>query len=491
MKRPVQGRRHPDILDRADPRMLSTWELNFVAALVLLAMALLFVQWLVGHNHVIEMQHADRGHGTVEAPSTSVFMLVAGVPNLVAVCAMLAALYLQRHYYRRLAAEKIQRQQEIQRASESKASFLTMMSHELRTPVNAMTGCLALIDRGDLTVEQSELVAEARAAGEQLGGVLGDLMDFADLEDGRFPVTRGAVRLSELAARLDDELARSTRGRASIESAHAAPDVFVELDQIGLVRAVAALAGDVASVSTRARIVVTIGYTGEEVVIEGRAIGRETIGRETVADHLAGRNRSLVNRDAFGAPRESLRRALARGIVEEMGGRCSLDLGETSPELRAGAVFRLSIPADRLDRGEPRARVIASTGTLETLLSAHLAALGWRLWQSGEPANSVSLLVVEGDLGCEDEMMRFMAEAHGEPRIVRIGRAPRALGAQLGAQERTSSAEDAEDVLMTIPLTARALAAAIGTPDECRVRVGPSRDWEEADQATPRMQGWR
>ncbi len=93
-------------------------------------------------------------------------------------------------------------------SSRAKSDFLTNMSHEIRTPLNGVAGALALLSATKLTDEQARLVEMLQSSGDDLEGVLKDILDFARLQSdaasievSNFQVgeaVREVVRLFEL-----------------------------------------------------------------------------------------------------------------------------------------------------------------------------------------------------------------------------------------------------------------------------------------------------
>ena len=86
-------------------------------------------------------------------------------------------------------------------SSRTKSSFLARVSHELRTPLNSVIG-LAQVGLRDaaagLPVETH--YARILAAGQQLLGVVNDVIDFSRLEDGQLSVDSKAVDLASTVA---------------------------------------------------------------------------------------------------------------------------------------------------------------------------------------------------------------------------------------------------------------------------------------------------
>lgn len=86
----------------------------------------------------------------------------------------------------------------VERTSESKSLFLSQMSHEIRTPMNALLGLLELENRGLSTPEQRKNnLAVAWSSARSLLMLLGDILDMAKIESGKFTVRSIPLSLAE------------------------------------------------------------------------------------------------------------------------------------------------------------------------------------------------------------------------------------------------------------------------------------------------------
>jgi PAS domain S-box-containing protein len=109
------------------------------------------------------------------------------------------------------------------RANEAKTEFLSRMSHELRTPLNAVLGFAQLLS-GDhehpLDGFQRERIGHIERAGQHLLSMIGDVLDFSQIDAGSFTIeptaidVQGAIDeamalVAPLARRLDVSLQRT------------------------------------------------------------------------------------------------------------------------------------------------------------------------------------------------------------------------------------------------------------------------------------------
>ena len=97
-------------------------------------------------------------------------------------------------------------------ANRAKTTFLATMSHEIRTPMNALLGMLELaLKRADEGFADRPAIEVAAHAGQQLLGLIGDILDIARIESGHLSLApeRANLRsLTESVCRVFEGLAR-------------------------------------------------------------------------------------------------------------------------------------------------------------------------------------------------------------------------------------------------------------------------------------------
>ena len=92
--------------------------------------------------------------------------------------------------------------EQAEEASAAKSDFLSITSHELRTPLNTMTAALALLRQEELTIEQQGYRELAIEAGENLGVLLRDILDFSAVDAGNVDLVTAPVNLVAFAERV-------------------------------------------------------------------------------------------------------------------------------------------------------------------------------------------------------------------------------------------------------------------------------------------------
>jgi signal transduction histidine kinase/ActR/RegA family two-component response regulator len=256
-------------------------------------------------------------------------------------------------------------------ANHAKTEFLSRMSHELRTPLNAILGFAQLLEMDDLPPEQRENVRYIRRGGEQLLGLINEVLDISKIEVGALSLSPEPVWLPDV---LDEQQALMM-------------PMAAERGVTIAVRATSAMTGHVMADRQRLKQVllnllsnaVKYNRVGGQVWVDCREAGPGRL-RIDVIDTGFGippenLDRLFVPFDRLGAERSGVEGTgigltLTRRLVQEMGGALTVRsvLGEGSTF--SVELARVEDPVRQVTRIEPEvpARTRSAGGRSKTVL---------------------------------------------------------------------------------------------------------------------------
>lgn len=118
---------------------------------------------------------------------------------------------LQRHG--ELEQELLRAKQAAEAASLAKGEFLATMSHEIRTPLNGIIPMLELISRGQLSLDQRDMLQTATGSSLQLLRIVDDILDYSKLEANKLELEITTFNLRELLDGVAQLMQRTAEGK--------------------------------------------------------------------------------------------------------------------------------------------------------------------------------------------------------------------------------------------------------------------------------------
>lgn len=229
--------------------------------------------------------------------------------------------------------------EQAEQASQAKSEFLARISHELRRPATTVIGFSQLLEMTELTPKQRDYVMRILRSGQDLGVMIDEVMDLADIQSGAVVLHQQDVDLADvveesLTAVWPLAAARSVR---LISAEDAGDPLMVRADRRGLRRVVLNVVTHVIRYSgSEDRVVVSWDRSGSNVSLRVRDSGPGVVA-ENVEEILS----------SDGHPEEELLRlqqlglglAFAKALTQAMGGKMGAEL-----EIGAGTTYWVEIP---------------------------------------------------------------------------------------------------------------------------------------------------
>lgn len=234
------------------------------------------------------------------------------------------------------------------RASEAKTRFLANMSHELRTPLSGILGYAELVSEelGDGDAEQVAAdVANIRSAGEQLLGLINQLLDLSRVEAGHEVIAREDVDVAELILEVRTAVLPmvSARGNRLDVVLDEAPE-RVHLDRQRVRQILVNLVSNAAKFTESGTITVSASVQGPDLAfsVNDTGVGISADALERIFEPFEQAGHSAATRVAG----TGLGLAISRSIAELLGGALAV-----SSAPGEGSTFTFLLP---FEAGEAR-----------------------------------------------------------------------------------------------------------------------------------------
>jgi len=291
----------------------------------------------------------------------------------------------------------VTREREVDRM---KTEFVSTVSHELRTPLASIKGSLHLLlsDEGlVLDKTQRQLVDISLKNTDRLIRLINNILDISKMEAGHIHLDLDLHRPADFIETAVEGIRGFADSRGIVLHSEVEPDVpTVRVDFDRMVQVVTNLLSNAIKFSPeREQVTVGARRIGGDVEIwvadRGRGIAPEDIGR------LFHKFQQLDGSTVRAVGGTGLGLAICRGIVEEHGGRISVD-----SRAGAGATFRVRLPMtgdaagteapeDRREDTSPLVLVVDDEADVRGLLRDVLEASGFRVVEAGRVLEGVEL----------------------------------------------------------------------------------------------------
>ncbi|WP_349922325.1 ATP-binding protein [Aeromonas veronii] len=279
--------------------------------------------------------------------------------------------------------------EEAQQAVLAKGRFLAAVSHEIRTPMNAMLGLLEWLDQTELSAEQSSVLTHIRQAGNELLGLLNDVLDFSRNETRQLrlsPQPTDLVELCEHVAAVHWSKARAKGLQLRLHLDPALP-ALLELDPHRVQQVLHNLISNAIKFSEQGQVVIWAQRQGDMLCCgvddEGPGISAELLPR-LFLPFEQGEEPGQLRAQGTG-----LGLAICHQLMEQMGGDIDVE-----PLSAGGSRFRCRFPLHALQERAPWKPSVDTVylqlmGEDGDYMRTWLQELGVRESPAGEPLSAV------------------------------------------------------------------------------------------------------
>lgn len=292
-------------------------------------------------------------------------------------------------------------------ANQAKSMFLAHMSHELRIPLNGLVGAVDVLSRTRLDDKQRQLVSVCQQSNARVLRLIGDVLDFSRIEQGRLELLAQPFCVQEIATELAELFANEvrTRGLKFHLAVPAEPLLILRGDPNRIGQIVSNLLHNACKFTPS-------GSVGLRVEFECSGDGRYTV-RWLVSDTGIGIGEADQRRlfDVFSQAREAQRKqsgaglglSIVKSLAEAMGGGVAV---QSAPG--KGSTFTVTTVHEVAELG-------ASTPVGAPPVDAKVVAGLRVLVVDDHPVNRTVAEAMLRDLGCD-----VATASNGEEAVAKV-----------------------------------------------------------------------
>jgi signal transduction histidine kinase len=363
-------------------------------------------------QYTLRVMRADGAAGAKVRERIQSSARTTAMISVAAILLSVLSLFLILHENRRqrqIAEMSRRSAEQAEMASRTKSRFLSMMSHELRNPLNGILGPLALLGQSELAGRQQRLVVQAQQSGQSMVQMLSGLLDYGEMQDGRFQLKSEPFGLAALTDAVRDALRAEGAGATTVTLLPGAPErVDGDLDRLRQVFVHLALY--ILEGRDPATTALSFGHDGANLTGE-IAIASQGESIDWKLDLLMGL--SEIAPDQVTA--EALRPLIARGLISACNGVLTLVEGADGRP-----TIRVAVPSEAVRFELIRVHLETRSAALATIYQAALRSDRVAFVAPGS-AGPVDLVLVDSTSVGEVPLMSRLRARYPSALFVSLG----------------------------------------------------------------------
>lgn len=334
--------------------------------------------------------------------------LISGATVLA--CLLCLALILRDHRQQRVLAELNRRHAaEADHANRAKSRFLSMMSHELRNPLNGVLGPLALLAQSEPPARLRRLVEQAQQSGQSMLQMLSGLLDYGEMQEGRFELKQEPFRVSALASKVRADLSVPAEPVFWV-GVHPDTPEFIYGDQERLRQVFVHLGAYVMETCDRADVRLDFGFEGS--ALEGAFTFRSDAAAQSWnVDPLMGLNELAPDQVST----DALRPMIARGLILAAKGVLTL-----YADVDGRRAIRVAVPSRRVAFDRLRVHLETRSAALAAIYKAALRS-DRVIFVGPDSSGPVDLVLVDATTIGADTLMSQLRYRFPDATFVSLG----------------------------------------------------------------------
>ena len=231
----------------------------------------------------------------------------------------------------------------LRKSEREKDDFLANVSHEIRTPINTICGISEIMLKNDVPIEMKEDVLNIQSAGRNLMSVVGDILDYSELQEGQFEIIEENYYVSStIYDIINMSMAKKSEKNLEfiVDCDANMPSILVG-DEQKIRRVIMNLVNNAMEFTAEGCVAVHFGFRKEEygmnliVTISDTGIGMSKESVENLFKKFSQADMGRTRRKGG----VGLGLAIAQTLVNRMGGFITV-----KSELGKGSEFRIIIP---------------------------------------------------------------------------------------------------------------------------------------------------